>query len=347
MAPRPHFATKPQHGGCAPRPLAQSCAFAEPAHGGRSTRRYHQAVNHEPISPEDSSTQVFSVLSQSRAQLERSAELGDALRLAQWRNEADQTSYRQPGHHTLSVYLQGGHDTLRRGHPQDQGAPGRYCLLPAEHESEWQIRGPLRFLHLYVSDLAWADRVVRLLDAEPRAITLEERIFGEDRLLSDWAVRIAGLAWQDEATARLQAHQLSHAALDHLVLQAARPRVAQAAQRSRGGLSGPMRRRVLDFVEQHLAEGPAQLGLGHLAALVNLSEFHFARMFRLSMGCSVHAWISQRRLARAEALLQHGSLPLAQIAADCGFASASHLSHRFKASLGISPALLRRLANLT
>ncbi|WP_231512238.1 AraC family transcriptional regulator [Paucibacter sp. KBW04] len=302
-------------------------------------------MNSLPPSPEDGSTQVFAVLSQSRARLERSAELGDALRLAQWRNEADQTSYRQPGHHTLSVYLQGGHDTHRRGHPQDTGAPGRYCLLPAEHESEWQIRGPLRFVHLYVSDIAWADRVVRLLDAEPRAITLEERIFGEDPRLSDWAARIAGLAWQDQASARLHAHQLSHAALDHLVLQAARPRAAQAALRTRGGLSGPMRRRVLEFVEQHLAEGPELLGLSHLAALVNLSEFHFARMFRLSMGCSVHAWISQRRLARAEALLlQQGQLPLAQIAADCGFASASHLSHRFKALRGVSPALLRRLA---
>nr|WP_316642205.1 helix-turn-helix transcriptional regulator [uncultured Roseateles sp.] len=282
---------------------------------------------------------VFDVLSQSRARLEREVELGDALRLAQWANRDDSTHYRQPGHHTLSVYLEGGHGTHLAGQPGNTGAPGRFCVLPAEHESHWQIEGRLRFVHLYVSDAAWADRVVRLLDAEPRAMTLSQRIFGEDAALAQWAARVATLDWTDTG-GRLQAHLLSHAALDRLVLLAASPRLRAAAGRVGGGLASAARRRVLDHVEAHLDGSQDTLSLSRLAALAHLSEFHFARMFRQSMGCSVHQWISQRRLMRAQQLLSDGRLPLAEVAADCGFASASHLSQACRARLGATPRQL-------
>lgn len=283
-----------------------------------------------------SSHPVFDVLSQSRARLEREAELGDALRLAQWANRDDSTHYRQPGHHTLSVYLEGGRGTHPVGQPGNTGAPGRFCVLPAEHESHWQIEGRLRFVHLYVSDQAWADRVVRLLDAEPRAITLNPHIFGEDPGLARWAAQVATLDWAD-TDGRLQAHLLSHGALDHLVLLAASPRQRAAAGRAGGGLASAARRRVLEHVQAHLDGACDTLSLSRLAGLAQLSEFHFARMFRVSMGCTVHQWITQRRLARAQLLLADERLPLAEVAAACGFASASHLSQAFRARLGATP----------
>ncbi|MCV2418995.1 helix-turn-helix domain-containing protein [Paucibacter sp. DJ2R-2] len=292
--------------------------------------------------------QVFAVLSQSRAQLERQADLGGALRLAQWRNCEDHTGYNRPGHHTLSVYLQGGQDVRVVGErsPLDaaHGQPGTFCILPADHESQWQIAGPLRFVHLYLSDSAWAQRIVRLLDAEPRAYTLAPRIFGQDPALADWARLVSGLDWGDTQQ-RLQAHQLSEAALDRLVLMAAQPHARERAlQLAKGGLAPAARRRVLEQIEAQLAAGQTEgLSLAELAAEANLSEFHFARMFRHSLGCSVHGWISQRRSAHAQALLRERSeLSLAEVAAQCGYASASHLSRSFRAELGATPGAWRR-----
>ena len=97
---------------------------------------------------------VFEVLGASRARLERMCALGAGLRLAQWYNRDDAPSYSAPGHHTLSVYLAGGFGTYTAEHPERRGSPGRVCILPAEHESQWIVEGELRFLHLYVSDLA-------------------------------------------------------------------------------------------------------------------------------------------------------------------------------------------------
>lgn len=282
---------------------------------------------------------VFDVLGRSSARRERELALGAGLRLVQWHNDGGRMDYQQPGHHTLSVYLQGGHDTHLIEAPRDTGRPGCHCILPAEHESRWNVAGPLRFVHLYLSDAAWADRIVRLLDAEPRALTLEQRIFGADARLAAWAQGVAALDWQDPAE-RLRIDALSQAALDHLVLQAARPRQRERAERSAGGLSSAARRRVLACVDAHLDS--AGLGLPRLAAEAHLSEFHFARMFRVSMGCTVHDWVAARRLDRARALLRETALPLADIAAACGYAGASHLSRHVKAATGATPGQLRR-----
>ena len=282
---------------------------------------------------------VFDVLGRSSARRERELALASGLRLVQWRNHGGRMDYQRPGHHTLSVYLQGGHDTHLVETPRETGSPGCHCILPAEHESRWNVAGPLRFVHLYLSSDAWADRVVRLLDAEPRAITLEQRIFGEDATLAAWAQGVAGRDWLDPAE-RLRIDTLSQAALDHLVLQAAQPRQRLRAEQAAGGLSGAARRRVLAFVDAHLDS--ADLSLPRLAAQAHLSEFHFARMFRVSMGCSVHDWVAARRLDRARALLRETVLPLADIAAACGYAGASHLSRHVKAVTGATPGQYRR-----
>ncbi len=212
--------------------------------------------------------------------------------------------------------------------------------MPAEGEFPWVVEGSLRFLHLYVSSRAWADRVVRLLDAEPRAITLDERIFSEDAELARWAAMLAGCLWESH-DARLAIESASHAALDHLVLAAARPLHRSAALRPRGGLSATARRRVVEWIEAHLHE---DFTLAHLAAQAALSEFHFARMFRVSMGVTPHVWVAQRRFARACECLKQTRLSLEQIAAACGFAHASHLSRRMRDELGVTPLQFRRMS---
>ncbi|MBI3346308.1 MAG: helix-turn-helix transcriptional regulator [Burkholderiales bacterium] len=286
---------------------------------------------------------VFDVLGRSSARRERELALADGLRLVQWCNHGGRMDYQRPGHHTLSVYLQGGHDTHLIETPRETGHPGCHCVLPAEHESRWNVAGPLRFVHLYLSAGTWADRIVRLLDAEPRAITLEQRIFGEDATLAAWAQGVAARDWLDP-TERLRIDALSQAALDHLVLQAAQPRQRQRAERSAGGLSGAARRRVLEFVDAHLDD--ADLSLPRLAAQAHLSEFHFARMFRASMGCTVHDWVAARRLDRARGLLRSTALPLADIAAACGYAGASHLSRHVKTATGATPGQFRQALGL-
>ena len=110
-----------------------------------------------------------------------------------------------------------------------------------------------------------------------------------------------------------------------------------------GGLSASTRRKVLDHMRSHLTHGAdGELHLARLAELANLSEFHFARMFRLSMGCSVHVWVVQQRMALAGRLLNSSpTLSMACVAVSSGFGSASHLNRAFKQHLGVMPLQFR------
>lgn len=105
-----------------------------------------------------------------------------------------------------------------------------------------------------------------------------------------------------------------------------------------GGLSPFVLRNVLAFIEENLAQ---PLTLAELAGRAALSEYHFARMFRQSMGLAPHQYVMQRRMEKAKALVQHTTTPLTDIALACGFNSASHFSNRFRSMTGITPSQLR------
>lgn len=279
--------------------------------------------------------EVFDVLSRSRARLRASAPLGDGLAVAMWTNTRDETRYARPGHHTLSLYLAGGHGTYRTEAPSLRGEPGRVCLMPAGHESNWIVGGDQRFLHLYFDTAHLAPLALRLLDREPRDVGLPELTFIDDRVLSQPLQAIARLDWHDPH-ARLEANTLAHDMLARLVqAHAGRP---QDSRVRRGGLAPAVRRRLADWIEQHLDE---PLTVGQMAAQAALSEHHFARMFRVSFGAAPHAWVLQRRLDRARELLR-GAGSLEQVAQACGLASASHLVRRFRAQTGFTPGDYRR-----
>lgn len=78
-----------------------------------------------------------------------------------------------------------------------------------------------------------------------------------------------------------------------------------------------------------------------LAAAVDLSPFHFARVFRRATGLPPHSWLMQRRVEQARALLKVGCTPLT-VAMQLGFADQSHLTRQFKQTYGIGPGAYRK-----
>jgi transcriptional regulator GlxA family with amidase domain len=100
--------------------------------------------------------------------------------------------------------------------------------------------------------------------------------------------------------------------------------------------------RVGGHIERRLA---SRLTNSRLAALVRLSEDHFARAFKVSIGCPPHAYVVMRRIERAKALMVGSNLPLSQIAVAAGFSDQSHLSRCFRDKVAAAPASWRRNAH--
>jgi len=95
--------------------------------------------------------------------------------------------------------------------------------------------------------------------------------------------------------------------------------------------------RVKCFIEDHLSSDPS---LGDIAAYVHLSPRQLARTFKATMGCSVHQYILERRVANAKIML--GKYSASAVAIDLGFSSSSHFAQTFRSFTGVSPSEYRR-----
>jgi AraC-like DNA-binding protein len=87
------------------------------------------------------------------------------------------------------------------------------------------------------------------------------------------------------------------------------------------------------YIEDHFADG---ISLDTLARHVALSPYYFLRAFRAEVGMPPHAYLESVRIRHAQRLIRAGK-PLADVAAEAGFSSQSHLTHCFKKIIGVTP----------
>ena len=258
------------------------------------------------------SYQVLNSLQQHKAQLQGSVRLGNGLGLASWYNDDDLIALDNADHHTLSLYLADGYQSYFKTSQgwQNGGAPDKLCLMPKDYASTWHIRGPLSFMHLYFTDHHLRQQAEQTWDRSPAQLTLDERLFANDpQIALLYRHFLLNNDWHDPA--------------DQVV---------------RGGLSPYQLNRVLEFIDSQLAQ---PLLLSDLAREANLSEYHFARMFKHSKGVAPHQYVMKQRLKQAEQLLRISTLSLTSIALQCGFSSPSHFSNRFRQVHGVSPSAVR------
>lgn len=111
--------------------------------------------------------------------------------------------------------------------------------------------------------------------------------------------------------------------------------------RSRGKLSSLQLRDVVEYVHVNLSD---QLSLTDLAERLNLSAFHFARLFKNSLGLSPHQYVLQNRVERAKKLIKVStSSNLTDIALQVGFYDQTHFGKAFKRVVGVSPKAFSKL----
>ena len=95
----------------------------------------------------------------------------------------------------------------------------------------------------------------------------------------------------------------------------------------KGKLSSWQLREIIEYIHAHL---DTQLSLTKLATQLNLSTFHFARLFKKSLGLSPHKYILQNRIEKAKSLILSQRLPLSNIALQAGFYDQTHFGKAFK-----------------
>jgi AraC-like DNA-binding protein len=98
-------------------------------------------------------------------------------------------------------------------------------------------------------------------------------------------------------------------------------------------------RMARDHLREHARE---KTPVAELEQMTGVDRFTLTRHFRRAFGTSPDRYRTLRRLALARAAIEAGH-PLAQAAADAGFADQSHLSRQFKRAYGFTPGRWRAL----
>jgi AraC family transcriptional regulator len=97
-------------------------------------------------------------------------------------------------------------------------------------------------------------------------------------------------------------------------------------------------RKVEDYVHAHL---PDDISLDSLATLVELSPFHFSRVFKQTTGMSPLQFVTRERITRAQQLIRETKRSLIEIGLDVGYKNPSHFAQVFRRVVGVTPTEFR------
>lgn len=95
---------------------------------------------------------------------------------------------------------------------------------------------------------------------------------------------------------------------------------------------------VIDFLHANL---DVRVSLAALAAVADLSPYHFLRSFQTCYHVSPHQMLMALRLAEAKRLLATG-MAAAEVASTVGLADQAHLTRAFSRRYGVTPARYQR-----
>jgi AraC-like DNA-binding protein len=106
-----------------------------------------------------------------------------------------------------------------------------------------------------------------------------------------------------------------------------------------GGLTPGALRRVVEHIEENLGE---RIDIRELASFAGLSECHFSRAFRQSVGMPPHRYVVSRRVAVGAALIERTERSMTDVALSIGFSDHSHFTRTFGRMTGEMPSAYRR-----
>lgn len=211
------------------------------------------------------------------------------------------------------------------------------CLMPFGQtvSANWQND----YEHLSVDfSPAYLSQMALEMNISPN-IELKEMVSPHRDLL----VQQLSLAFLDEAdkketASRLFSESIAHTLMFHLIKNYSTADVLEKT--FSGGLSGNKLRRVTDFINDNLEQ---DLTLSEIAAIADLSHFHFARAFRKTMGVTPQQYITNRRIEKAKELLAKSNLPIVEIGFQTGFKNQSHFTTLFRKFTSLTPKIWREV----
>jgi AraC family transcriptional regulator len=239
--------------------------------------------------------------------------------------------------HRLSIHVGAPVVSIRmegRTRPRYVRAPGGINIVPAGARSRWLIESPMEHLHVRVPHASFA-LAVQDLGLDIARVQLEARHQVRDARIEQISHALQLESAEGNPNGRLFLDSLGIAISVRLINGFSSH--APVAMPRRIALGPLQLARVVEYIDEHLASA---LSLRELADVAGTSVSYFKAAFKQEFGTPVHRYVVERRVERAARLLAEGK-PISSVAADVGFAHASHMARWMARLLRVTPSELK------
>lgn len=209
---------------------------------------------------------------------------------------------------------------------------GHISIIPANlpHEAHWEQQSEVVVLKF---DPAFIVQAADELNG--RQTEIVEQWNARDSLIQQLALALRK-EFQEGLPGRLYIESVANVLVTHLLRSYSSS--GQPVQEFTGGLPNYKLRHATEYINDNFER---DLNLAEIAAAVEMSVYHFARLFKQSTGLAPHQYIMECRIERAKELLTNKNLSLAEIAYRVGFASQSHFTTIFRKLTATTPKAYR------
>jgi AraC family transcriptional regulator len=206
---------------------------------------------------------------------------------------------------------------------------GRVDIIPAflNHRTNWDREVEFSVIAICPTLLNQATQ-----ELMPREIELIPQFAIDDLVIQQLALALKLEIQTGCMSGQLYGELLGTALAARLVTNYAVSRPSPAFKAN--ALPQSQLKQVIDYMKANLTQ---DLSILDLAKLASMSESHFSRSFKQSVGISPYQYLIQQRVERAKELLEKRSLSISTIALDCGFANQTHLTKVFRQITGMTP----------
>lgn len=226
-------------------------------------------------------------------------------------------------HPSLTIVLGGSYEEAVGGRRGIE-APGSALVCPAglPHAQQFGTRGARKIIVTPTGDL---------LDYLTGTTTFRDAPVTRSTAISGLAARIDSERHTNDA--------FSRGAIEGLIWQAS----AELGRGLAGATSShsSIVRRARALIDAMSGE---PLSVADLCRHVGCHPATLTRAFRREHGCTPGAYQRDIRVGRAADIIRTTRLPIAEVAASCGFYDQAHLARSFRAVLGCSPSEYRQRA---
>jgi AraC family transcriptional regulator len=244
-------------------------------------------------------------------------------------------------HADIEIAIPGSSANARVTHHSDLGRKSisevrghHVSVIPQRqpHHVEWNARAELTVMFLSPKLVEQAATEV----ARGGLLHIHERYTAIDPVIRQLGLSALNMLRSDPGGTTLYLSSLAHVLALHLVQHYGVSKPPGAPSGSR--LPPHVLRRATDFMCSNLA---SDIRLEDVASAAGMSPFHFAHLFKNTMGMGPHRYLTLARIERLKELLRGTETSLFELASILGFSDQSHMTSVFRRFTGMTPKAYR------